>query len=135
MKGYVTNIEKASIENNFFRRVLYTDTNVQLVVMSLNPGEDIGEEVHTLDQFIRIEAGEGKSVLDRVEHEIKDGYAMVIPQGTRHNIINTSTDQPMKLYTVYAPPNHKDGTIHKTKADAQANEVEHFDGKTSEYQN
>jgi len=132
MKGYVTNIEKVSLENDFFRRVLYTDTNMQLVVMTLNPGEDIGEEVHKLDQFIRIEAGEGKSVLDGVEHELKDGYALVIPQGTRHNIINTSTGQPMKLYTVYAPPNHRDGTTHKTKAEAEANEEEHFDGKTSE---
>lgn len=132
MKGYLTNIEKASLENKFFRQVLYTDTNVQLVVMMLNPGEDIGEEVHQLDQFIRIESGEGKSILDGVEHELKDGYALVIPKNTRHNIINTSTSEPMKLYTVYAPPNHKDGTIHKTKAEALADEEEHFDGKTSE---
>ena len=132
MKGYVTDIEKAALENEYFRHVLYTDTNVQLVVMSLKPGEDIGEEVHQLDQFIRVESGEGKSVLDGVEHELKDGYALVIPKGTRHNIINTSSDKPMKLYTLYAPPNHKDGTIHKTKADAEADESEHFDGKTSE---
>ena len=132
MKGYITNIEKAALENEYFRQVLFTDTNVQLVVMSLKPGEDIGEEVHQLDQFIRVEAGEGKSVLDGVEHELKDGYVVVIPKGTRHNIINTSASKPMKLYTVYAPPNHKDGTIHKTKAEAEVDEDEHFDGKTTE---
>lgn len=132
MKGFVTNIEQAALENDYFRKVLYTDTRVQLVVMSLKPNEDIGEEVHQLDQFIRVESGEGKSVLDGVEHELKDGYAIVIPQGTRHNIINTSVDKPMKLYTLYAPPNHKDGTIHETKADAVADEGEHFDGTTSE---
>ena len=132
MKGFVTNIEQASLENEYFRKVLYTDERVQLVVMSLRPNEDIGEEVHQLDQFIRVESGEGKSVLDGVEHELHDGFAIVIPQGTRHNIINTSGDRPMKLYTVYAPPNHRDGTIHATKADAEADEGEHFDGTTSE---
>jgi mannose-6-phosphate isomerase-like protein (cupin superfamily) len=132
MKGFVTNIERAAIENEYFRKVLYTDLRVQLVVMSLKPSEDIGEEVHELDQFIRVEAGEGKAVLDGVEHEIKDGFAIVVPKGALHNIINTSTTEPMKLYTVYAPPNHKDGTIHKTKADAEADEGEHFDGTTSE---
>ena len=132
MKGYVTNIEEASLENEYFRQVLYTDTNVQLVVMALKPGEDIGEEVHQLDQFIRIEAGKGKSVLDGIEKEIKDGSAVVIPEGTRHNIVNSSADKPMKLYTLYAPPNHKEGTVHKTKADAEADESEHFDGETTE---
>lgn len=132
MKGFVTNIEEASLKNDYFRQVLYTDTNVQLVMMSLNPGEDIGEEVHQLDQFIRVESGEGKSVLDGVEHPLTDGFGIVIPKGTRHNIVNTSSERAMKLYTLYAPPNHKDGTIHKTKADAQADESEHFDGKTSE---
>ena len=131
MKGYVDNIEKLSLENEYFRRVLFTDTNVQLVVMSLMPGEDIGEEVHQLDQFIRVEAGEGKSVLDGVEHELKDGYAVVIPKGVRHNIINTSAQRPMKLYTLYAPPNHKDGTVHKTKEEAEASE-EHFDGQVTQ---
>jgi len=131
MKGYVINIEKASEENNNFRKVLYTAKNSQLVVMSLKPGEEIGEEVHTLDQFIRVEKGEGKAVLDGVEHEIKDGYAVVIPAGARHNIINTSDDEEMKLYTIYSPPEHRDGVIHPTKADAMAEE-EHFDGRTSE---
>lgn len=132
MKGFITNIEKATLENIFFRNVLYTDTNVQLVVMSLQPGEDIGLEVHTLDQFIRCEGGEGKAVLDGVEHTIQDGFAIVVPAGTAHNIINTSQTEALKLYTVYAPPNHKDGTIHKTKADALADEEEHFDGTISE---
>ena len=132
MKGYVINIEEATLKNEYFRQVLYTDTNVQLVVMSLKSGEDIGEEVHQLDRFIRVEAGEGKSVLNGVEHALTDGYALVIPKGTLHNIINTSASKPMKLYTLYAPPNHKDGTIHKTKAEAETDEGEHFDGKTSE---
>lgn len=130
MKGYVENIEKLSLENEHFRKVLYTGKNVQLVVMTLKPGEDIGEEVHQLDQFIRIEAGSGKVVLDGVEHLLADGSAVIIPQGTRHNIFNTG-QEPLKLYTLYAPPNHKDGTIHATRAEAQEHE-EHFDGKTSE---
>ena len=132
MRGFVTNIEKDSLENDFFRKVLYTDKNVQLVVMSLNPLEDIGEEVHQLDQFIRVEAGEGKAILDGVEHALSDGVAVVVPQGTRHNIVNTSSKKPMKLYTLYSPPNHKDGTIHRTKEDAMADEEEHFDGTTTE---
>lgn len=131
MKGYITNIEKDSLENEYFRKVLYTDKNVQLVVMALKPGEDIGEEVHQLDQFIRIEKGSGKAVLDGIEHDIADGSVIVIPQGTRHNIINQN-NSAMKLYTLYAPPDHKDGTVHKTKADAQADTSDRFDGKTSE---
>ena len=131
MKGFITNIEEASLQNGYFRKVLYTDTRLQLVVMSLLPNEDIGEEVHELDQFIRIESGKGKAVLDGEEYDLADGSVVVIPQGTRHNIINTSPDKPMKIYTLYAPPNHKDGTIHKTKAEAEAAE-EHFDGHTTE---
>lgn len=131
MRGYVVNIEKASLENENFRKVLYTAKNSQLVVMSLKPGEDIGEEVHYLDQFIRIESGSGKAVLDGVEHEISDGFAVVIPAGTKHNIIN-GPDSEMKIYTVYSPPNHRDGVIHLTKDDAIADEEEHFDGKTTE---
>ena len=132
MKGYKINIETATLENNYFREVLYTAKNSQLVVMSLKPGEDIGEEIHHLDQFIRCEAGEGKAVLDGISHEIGDGFAIVVPAGARHNIINTSTDKPLKLYTVYSPPNHRDGVIHKTKNDAMADEGDHFDGKTTE---
>jgi mannose-6-phosphate isomerase-like protein (cupin superfamily) len=121
MKGYVANIEKLALENDYFRQVLYTDTNVQLVVMSLRPGEDIGEEVHQLDQFIRVEKGEGISVLDGLQCPLSEGTAVIIPTGTMHNIINTGSDA-MKLYTLYAPPNHEDGTIHKTKAEADAAE-------------
>lgn len=131
MKGYVENIEELSRQNNNFRTVLYTARHSQLVVMSLNPGEDIGEEVHALDQFLRVEAGKGKCVLDGVAHPIVDGFAIVVPAGARHNIINTSHAEPMKLYTIYSPPNHADGTVHVTKAQAEANE-EHFDGKTTE---
>ncbi len=131
MNGYVTNIEQQTLENEYFRQVLYTAKNCQLVLMSLPPGEDIGEEVHQLDQFIRCESGTGKTILDGVEHEYTDGSVVLIPAGTRHNIINTSADKPMKLYTLYAPPNHKDGTVHKTKADAEKDE-EHFDGVTTE---
>ena len=130
-KGYVVNIEKVSLQNAYFRQVLFTDTNVQLVVMALKPQEDIGEEVHSLDQFIRVEAGEGFSILDGAKHAIKAGSGVVIPKGVRHNILNTSRTKSMKLYTIYAPPNHKDGTIHKTKADAVADEGEHFDGETT----
>lgn len=132
MKGFVTNIEKDAVENEYFRKVLYTDERVQLVVMSLLPLEEIGAEIHQLDQFIRVEEGEGKAILDGVEHELKAGYAVVVPKGALHNIINTSGEKPMKLYTVYAPPNHKDGTIHKTKAEAEADLGEHFDGATTD---
>lgn len=132
MKGYVGDIEKASLENENFRRVLYTDKNLQLVVMSLLPGEDIGAEVHQLDQFIRCEKGEGEAVLDGVPHPVSDNFVIIVPAGTMHNITNTSKEKSMKLYTLYAPPNHKDGTVHKTKADAQADESEHFDGRTTE---
>lgn len=132
MKGYITNIEKLSLENENFRKVLYTAQNSQLVVMSLKPGEDIGEEIHHLDQFIRCEAGTGKAVLDDVEHDLSDGFVVVVPSGTKHNIINTSPDKELKLYTLYSPPNHKDGTVHSTKADAIADEGEHFEGKTTE---
>jgi mannose-6-phosphate isomerase-like protein (cupin superfamily) len=131
MKGYVIDIEKATKDNKNFRKVLYTAKNSQLVVMSLKPGEDIGEEVHHLDQFIRIEAGSGKAVLDGVEHPIEDDYAVVIPAGTRHNIINTSKQSEMKLYSVYSPPEHREGVLHKTKAEAMADDEE-FDGKTTE---
>lgn len=131
MKGFIVNIEKASLENEYFRKVLYTAKNCQLVVMSLKPGEDIGEEIHQLDQFIRCETGQGKAILDGVAHQISDGFSVIVPAGAKHNIINTSSEKPLKLYTLYAPPNHRDGVIHKTKAEAEANE-EHFDGKATE---
>jgi len=129
--SYITNIEQESLLNKNFRKVLYTAKNSQLVVMSLLPKEEIGEEVHQLDQFIRVEAGQGKAVLNDKEYELANGFAVVVPAGTKHNIINTSETEEMKLYTVYSPPNHKDGTIHATKEIAEANE-EHFDGKTTE---
>jgi len=131
MNGYVVNIERESLGNDFFRRVLYTDTRMQLVVMSLLPNEDIGEEVHTLDQFIRVEKGVGTAVLNGIEHALEDGSVVIVPMGVRHNIVNTSGTEPMKLYTLYAPPNHRDGVVHKTKAEAEADE-ESFDGATSE---
>lgn len=128
MKGYIENIEKVTLDNTDFRRVLYTAKYSQLVVMNIAVGEDIGEETHHLDQFIRIEAGKGKAILDDVEHSIEDGFAIVVPAGTKHNIINTG-DEPLKLYTVYSPPEHKDGIVEHTKADVIE---EHFDGKTTE---
>lgn len=130
MRGFVINIEKASEENNNFRQVLYTAPNSQLVVMSLEPGQDIGEETHELDQFIRVEKGNGKAILNDVEYEISEGFAIVIPSGTKHNILN-SHDSEMKLYTIYSPPNHRDGVVHERKEEA-GNDEEHFDGKTSE---
>ena len=131
MKGYVENIEKLTLANDKFRQVLYTAQHSQLVIMSIAPGEDIGEEIHELDQFLRVEAGEGKAVLDDVEHPISDGTAIVVPAKTKHNIINTSQTAPLKLYSVYSPPEHLDGTIHQTKADALAAH-EHFDGVVTE---
>jgi mannose-6-phosphate isomerase-like protein (cupin superfamily) len=130
MNGFVINVEQASLENSNFRKVLYTAKHSQLVVMSLKSGEDIGMEVHDLDQFLRIEAGKGRAVLNGVEHAIEDGSAIIVPAGTEHNIYNDSTEE-MKLYTIYSPPNHKDGTIHVTKAEAEEHE-EHFDGQTTE---
>lgn len=130
MKGYVQDIESIATGNDDFRRVLYTARNCQVVVMALKPQEDIGAEVHKLDQFFRVEQGQGEAVLDGVKTSIKAGYAVVVPAGARHNIINTGTE-PLKLYTIYAPPNHRDGVVHHTRADAEA-DTEHFDGKTSE---
>lgn len=133
MNGYVANIEEESLKNENFRTVLYTDERLQLVVMNLQPNEDIGEEVHTLDQFIRVEKGEGKSVLDGEARALSDGFAVIIPAGIRHNIVNTSSVNPLKLYTLYAPPNHKRGTVHKTKADADADEGKHFESAPQEF--
>ncbi len=129
MNGYVVNIETETKNNENFRKVLYTAKNSQLVVMSLKPGEDIGEEIHNLDQFIRIEAGKGQAVLDGVTHDIADDFAIVIPAGMKHNIINTG-DTAMKLYTLYSPPEHRHDVVHVTKADAAVEE--HFDGVTTE---
>ena len=126
MNGYIGNIEQKTLANDYFREVLYTDPRLQLVVMSLQPGEDIGEEVHELDQFIRIEAGEGEAVLDGESHAIGDGSVVIVPKGTRHNIINLSGEKPLKLYTLYAPPDHRPGVVHKTKAEAKADTGDRF---------
>jgi mannose-6-phosphate isomerase-like protein (cupin superfamily) len=130
MKGFVQNIEGIAIANEEFRRVLYTARHCQLVVMALEPGGEIGAEVHKLDQFFRVESGSGEAVLDGVRTAIRDGFAVVVPAGARHNIINTGK-VPLKLYTLYAPPNHRDGVVHHTRAEAEADD-EQFDGKTTE---
>ena len=130
MKGFIDDIEARAVANTSFRQVLYTAKHCQLVLMALKPGEDIGEEVHTLDQFFRVEDGEGEAVMDGVRTSIKAGFAVVVPAGVRHNII-AGKSGPMKLYTLYSPPNHRDGVVHRTRAEAEA-DSEHFDGKTSE---
>ena len=128
-KGYILDIEKETVDNEDYRRVLYTAKHSQLVLMSINPGEEIGEETHNgIDQFIRVEQGAGKVVLDGVEHDLPADFAVVIPAGTRHNVVNMGTDV-LKLYTLYSPPEHKDGIVEETKADETE---EHFDGVTSE---
>jgi len=131
MKGFVTNIEQITLENEDFRRVVYTAKNCQLVLMCLPASTDIGEEVHDVDQFLRIEEGEGKSVLDGVDRYLTDGSVIIVPAGVKHNIINTSANETLKLYSLYAPPHHKDGTVHATKADAESDN-EHFDGVTTD---
>lgn len=124
MDKYVLNIEKLTLENNFFRKVLLTTENQQLVVMSLNPKEDIGQEIHNLDQFIKIEEGRGVVVLNGQEISFGPGFSLNIPKGTTHNVINTSEQEFVKLYTIYSPPNHKDGTIHQTKEEAFKDEYD-----------
>lgn len=130
MKGFIQDIEKLAINNDAFRRVLYTAKHCQLVLMALKPAEEIGAEVHKLDQFFRVEEGSGEAVLDGVRTAIRAGFAIVVPAGAKHNIINTGS-APLKLYTLYSPPNHRDGVVHTTRADAEADK-EHFDGKTTE---
>jgi mannose-6-phosphate isomerase-like protein (cupin superfamily) len=131
MKGFVDDIERITKENSDFRRVLYTGKNLQLVLMSLQPGEDIGEEVHDdRDQFFRVETGNGEVSIDGRRTKLEDDMAVIVPAGARHNVRNTG-EKPLKLYTIYGPPEHLDRTVHVTKADADASE-EHFDGKTTE---
>lgn len=132
MKGFVTNIEEGALANDDFRRVLYTAKHCQLVVMSIPGGGDIGEEVHTGDQFIRVEEGAGQSILDGVERDLSAGSVVVIPAGVRHNIKNTSSHDALKLYTLYAPPHHRDGVIHKIKEEAEK-DTEEFDGVTTDH--
>lgn len=131
MQGFVADIEELTVGNTDFRRVLYTGKYLQLVLMTLQPGEEIGEEVHEdHDQFFRIESGSGEVRIDGKATAIKDDDAVIVPAGARHNVINTG-DQPLALYTLYGPPEHRDGVVHRTKAEADASE-EHFDGKTTE---
>lgn len=127
MRGYVGNIEEATLDNDYFRKVIYTSKNGQLVVMSLLPNQEIGMEVHnTVDQFFRIDSGEGKVIIDGEDYDVSDGYAIVVPSGSEHNVINKSSSRPLKLYTIYMPPQHRDGTTHKTKEDAMADEKDHL---------
>lgn len=131
-KGYQADIEKLTRENANFRQVLYTATDCQLVLMSLLPGEEIGLEVHEEgDQFFRFEKGEGKVIIDEMEYMVKDGDAVIIPMGAQHNVINTSETDTLKMYTIYAPPHHKDGIVRATRAEAEADGSE-FDGVTTE---
>lgn len=131
MKGYVDDIETATLRNTDFRRVLYTGSNLQLVLMTLQPGEQIGEETHDDgDQFFRVEEGKGEVLIDGRRHEVEDDFAVIVPAGARHNVINTGR-APLKLYTLYAPPEHRDAVVHRTRSDAVADD-EHFDGTTTE---
>src|SRR5512132_281362 len=127
MKGFVQDIEGLAVKNNEFRRVLYTAQHCQLVLMALKPKEEIGAEVHKLDQFFRVEEGSGEAVLDGIGTAIRAGSAVLVPAGTKHNIINTGSGS-LKLYTLYSPPNHRDGVVHHARDDAVA-DTEHFDGK------
>lgn len=132
MKGFCANIETATLENQDFRRVLYTGKHSQLVLMSLAPGEEIGEETHSdNDQFFRFESGNGMCVIDGTKYQVSDGFAVVVPAGAKHNIINTSSSQRLQLYTIYSPAHHKDGIVRTTKDDAEAHDSE-FDGITTE---
>jgi mannose-6-phosphate isomerase-like protein (cupin superfamily) len=132
LKGYVIEIERETRKNTDFRRVLYTGKYSQLVLMSMKPGEEIGEETHgDVNQFFRFEEGEGKVIIDGVEHHVKDGVGVIIPAGARHNVINSSKLANLKLYTIYSPPEHQDGVVRHTKKEAMASE-EHFDGRTTE---
>ena len=130
MKGFVQDIEGLAVNNDEYRRVLYTTKRCQLVIMALKPKKEIGAEVHELDQFFRVEEGSGEAVLDGVRTEIRAGFGVVVPAGTNHNIINTGR-VPLKLYTLSAPPNHRDGGVHHARENAEGDD-EHFDGKTTE---
>ena len=127
MKGYIVQIEDATRDNQHYRRVLFTAKHSQLVLVNLKPGEEIGEEVHGMDQFIRFEEGEGTVVLDGEKHAVSDGFAVVIPAGTRHNVVNSGKTAPLKLYSLYSPPEHTDGIVHKTKQEADADHLSGFE--------
>ena len=132
MKGFKSNIEKDTLKNKNFRKVVYTGQHLQLVLMSLKPQEEIGAEVHAEnDQFLRFEGGKGRVIIDKTTYNVKDGDAVIVPAGAKHNVINVSASEDLKLYTIYAPPHHKDQIVRKTKESAEANDEE-FDGKTTE---
>jgi len=132
MKGFKSNIEKNALGNENFRKVLYTSKHLQVVLMSLKPGEEIGEETHNnIDQFFRFEGGRGKCIIDGNKYDVENGDVIVVPAGSKHNVINTDAVKGLKMYTIYAPPNHKDALINATKKDAEKNDIE-FDGKTTE---
>ena len=132
MKGFKSNIEKDTLKNKNFRKVLYTGQHLQLVLMSLKPKEEIGAEVHAEnDQFLRFEGGKGRVIIDKTTYNVKDGDSVIVPAGAKHNVINVSASEELKLYTIYAPPHHKDQIVRKTKEEAEANDEE-FDGKTTE---
>ena len=127
MTGYIGNIEEKTLANSNFREVVFTGKYCQLVVMSLKPGEEIGSEVHkSVDQFFRIEKGRGKVIIDGTENQIIEGVGIVVPAGSEHNVINASSNSGLKLYTIYSPPQHKDGIVHKTKEDAMADATDHL---------
>jgi mannose-6-phosphate isomerase-like protein (cupin superfamily) len=132
-KGFVKDVQKATLDNNNFRKVLYTGEHAQLVVMALKPGEEIGEEVHEdRDQFFRFEQGSGEVHIDGHKNKVEDDFGVIVPAGAKHNVVNTG-DEPLKFYTIYGPPEHKDGTIHKTKAQAEKDEEnDHWEGETTE---
>lgn len=127
MIGYLGNIEKLTLANTYFRQVLYTGQHSQLVVMCIGPNEDIGEEIHEIvDQFLRVEEGEGKLIINGEEHIVKDGDAFIVPAQTKHNVVNTSSDKQLKLYTIYSPAHHRDETLHKTKEEAELDTKDHI---------
>lgn len=131
MKGFAENIERLTEENDNFRQVLYTGQNIQLVLMAIQPGDDIGEEIHEdRDQFFRFEDGQGEVWIDGIANKVAPDDGVIVPAGARHNVVNTGSE-PLRLYTIYGPPEHLDGTVHRTKADAEASH-EHFDGRTTE---
>jgi mannose-6-phosphate isomerase-like protein (cupin superfamily) len=132
MKGFHSNIEQDTLNNTDFRKVLYTGQHCQLVLMSLQPGEEIGLEIHAEnDQFLRFEGGEGKCYIDGNEYDVSDGFAIIVPAGAEHNVVNVSESEQLKIYTIYSPPHHKDGIVRTTKKDAEERE-EDFDGQTTE---
>lgn len=125
--GFITDLEKVTLDNEDFRKVLFTAKHGQIVLMSLLPGEEIGLEVHDVDQFFRFEFGAGRVIIDGVEDAVGDGFGVMVPAGSQHNVINTSAENKLKLYTIYMPPHHRDGVVHKTKAEGEADTTDHYE--------